>query len=108
MRHINKIEIQGRVVADSETFDGQHKRTVFRVATNIPYKQNNEWRERTTYHPVTIWGKLMKISKGVTVNVRGEVSITKGISQVDGIEREYYGIKAFHHDVTVCSEPVTV
>lgn len=103
MRHVNEIKIRGRLVADAENTSGENKRTNFRVVTNVAFRHNGEWREKTTFHPVTVWGKNLQLPKGMTVDVRGEVEIRPGTRQSDGVKMDYYGIKAY--DVVVVSDP---
>lgn len=99
MRDINRIMLRGRLTADAETYDGEHSRGKFRMATNIRFKrQNGEWGERTCFHTVTCWGergvkRCADLKKGAVVYVEGEVSITRGKDQ-NGVEHDYYNITA--------------
>ncbi len=76
---VNKVILLGNLGADPELRSTQGGQSVLRLrlATTERYMdQNKEWKERTEWHSVTVWGKrgeaLSRIlTKGSTIYVEG-------------------------------------
>jgi single-strand DNA-binding protein len=92
---INKAILVGRLGRDPEvrvTGGGQSVAS-FSIATNEKWKdkQSGEWKERTEWHNITVWGKLAELcrdylSKGSQVYVEGRLQ-TREYEDKDKIKR---------------------
>lgn len=78
----NKVQLIGRLGQDPEiiNFEDGKKMAKFSLATNDDYKdKKGEKVERTYWHNVVVWGKLVKIvedytSKGQEIGVEGKLT----------------------------------
>lgn len=76
---VNKVILLGNLGADPELRSTQGGQSVLRLrlATTERYMdQNKEWKERTEWHNVTVWGKRGEalhriLTKGSTIYVEG-------------------------------------
>lgn len=81
MSYLNQINLIGRVGRDPETktWDGGEL-VKFSVATTKKWSKDGEKKEMTTWHDVTVFGKLGEVvkkyvSKGSSVYVSGELRV---------------------------------
>ena len=91
----NFVIIEGRLGADPEirTFENGTQVTTISVATRRAWKQkeDEDWREETTWHRVVCWGAKARAleaigRKGRTVSVTGRIQTRK--FEKDGEVRE--------------------
>lgn len=96
---MNLVILHGNLGADPDLrllSNGQAKLEL-RLVTNERYEHNGEWKERSEWHKVVMWGRrgehLAKhLSKGSRILVRG--SITSRSYDKDGEKRYITEIKA--------------
>lgn len=103
---VNKAILMGNLGADGELRYTQGGAAVLnlRLAVTTEYKQGDEWKERTTWFSVVVWGKrgeaLAKIvSKGDRIYVEGELR-TSSYDDKDGQKREKTEVHA--DEVLLC------
>ena len=77
---INQVYLMGHIGKDIDvrTFESGHKVARFALATTESVKRGEEWVKETTWHNVTLWGKLADLTdklgtKGGLVAVIGEL-----------------------------------
>jgi len=77
---LNKAEIIGNITNELQVrYTGSGTAvTSFSVATNRRYKQEEEWKDDTTFHNVVVWGNqaeqlTQRASKGTRVFVSGRL-----------------------------------
>lgn len=102
---MNKAILLGNLGQDPELryTSGNDAVMDLRVATTERYKSGEEWKERTEWHTVVVWGKraeaLAKIlSKGSRIAVEGRISTT---TTGEGDAKKYY-TKVVAENVYLC------
>lgn len=97
---INRVTLLGNATQDAElryTPNGQPV-TKIGIATNRSFKdEHGDWKDRPTFHRVTIWGKLAEyvakiITKGMRVYIDGRLNYSS--SEKDGQKKYYTDIVA--------------
>ena len=98
IEHINRIELQGHVgTVRFNEYNGS-KVVNFSLATELLYKSREGATSETTWHNVVAWESkerpdLERLAKGVPVNVKGRLRISRYTS-ADGTEKQYYEVLA--------------
>jgi len=77
---LNEVILMGNAVKEPEvkfTVNGS-KYCLLSIATNRSYKQEEEWKDETTFHNVVLWGRLAehaeeRILKGTRVHIKGRI-----------------------------------
>ena len=93
-RGINKVILVGNLGADPETryMPSGSAVTNLSVATSESWKdkQSDEWKEKTEWHRVVVWGnqadKARSWSKGQKVSVEGQIQTRKWTDK-EGVDR---------------------
>ncbi len=94
---VNKAILVGRLGQDPK-LDG--KRCTFGIATTETWKADDgSKQEATTWHNITVWGKLADLcaqylSKGREVYVEGSIE-KRQYKDKEGAEKWHYGVKAY-------------
>ena len=78
---MNRVQLIGHLGRDAENkpANGTRARTIFSVATNRRWKdeQSGDWKEQTDWHDIVAWGKLAdataSLTKGTRVFVEGQL-----------------------------------
>lgn len=91
---LNRVMLLGNLGADPElrSTNGGESVLRLRVATNERYKdRNDEWKDRTEWHSVTVWGKRAEalhriLSKGSNLFIEGALR-TSSYDDKEGIKR---------------------
>ncbi len=91
---MNKVQLIGRLGRDPElryTSNGTACATLS-VATNEPYKEGDDWKERTEWHRVILWNRQAEfvneyLSKGSQVYVEGRLQTRKWTDPQSGQDK---------------------
>ena len=90
----NKVQLIGRLGQDPEivNFENGKQLAKFSLATDDSYKDQNGQRvERTDWHNIVVWGKLVKVvenyvTKGKEIAVEGKLT-TRSWEDKEGVKR---------------------
>lgn len=89
----NRFYVEGRVGTDPDfrTTTGGTSVCKFSFANTYSFKQGNEWKDRTTWFNVTIWGKKAEyaaatVKKGMALLVIGRVQVDEW--EKDGVKNK--------------------
>ena len=66
---INQVALSGHLCQDPESrlMESGKLRVTFNIATNLRYRDKNDnWKQDTTFVPVSVWDKLAEYSEGST------------------------------------------
>ena len=97
---LNKVFLIGNLGRDPELKQvGSSSLLTFSVATSESWEKDGEWKEKTEWHRVNLWGPqaerlASKLCKGATVHVDGSIESRKYTGK-DGVEKTSYEIKAW-------------
>jgi len=89
---MNLVIISGRLGQNAEvkTFESGNIVCRLNVATTEKWKEGDEWKSKTTWHVVNVWGykaeRAKYYKKGDLVTVRGKIDQRKYVDK-EGIER---------------------
>ncbi len=87
---MNKTFLFGNITQEPKLFTGKATILKFKIATNEKYKIKDEWKEKTFYHQVSVWGEranylssILQVGQPVVVEGKN----VSGKKQMIGQER---------------------
>lgn len=104
---LNRVMLLGSLGADPELRSTNSGESVLRLrlATNERYQdRNKEWKERTEWHSITVWGKRAEalhriLSKGSSLFIEGSLR-TSSYDDKEGVKR--YKTEITAKEVILC------
>lgn len=96
---MNKTFLFGNITQEPKLFTGKATILKFKIATNEKYKIKDEWKEKTFYHQVSVWGERANylssiLQVGQPVVVEGKNVSGKKTDDRTGETKYYYEVEA--------------
>ena len=96
---MNKTFLFGNITQEPKLFTGKATILKFKIATNEKYKIKDEWKEKTFYHQVSVWGERATylatiLQVGQPVVVEGKNVSGKKTDDRTGETKYYYEVEA--------------